>query len=97
MTLYLVTVEGYYNDGYGSSTFSIGIFDSMDKAKEASVKEAMKINKFYPNLEDSVEAILDAYFDIMEFDLNTVYPVRKTDWDYEQKISTDRYLGGYVE
>lgn len=96
MTLYLVTVEGYY-DGYGSSTFSIGIFDSMDKAKEASVKAAMKINKFYPDLEDSVEAILDNYFDIMEFDLNTVYPVRKTDWDYDQEISTDRYLGGYVE
>ena len=96
MTLYLVTVEGYY-DGYGYSTFSIGIFDSMDKAKEACVKEAMKINKFYPNLEDSVEAILDAYFDIMEFDLNTVYPVRKTDWDCGQEISTDRYLGGYVE
>jgi hypothetical protein len=96
MTLYLVTVEGYYDD-YGSSSFSIGVFYSMDKAKEAGVNAAMKINRFYPELEDSVEAILDNYFDIMEFDLNTVYPVRKVDYDYSQRIRTDKYLGGYIE
>lgn len=96
MILYLVTVEGYY-DGYGSSTYSVGIFDSMDKVKKVIEETAIKISTFFPELENSVDDIINEYFEITEFGLNVVYPPVKTTSKYAYEIHTDKYLGGYIE
>jgi hypothetical protein len=97
MKLYLVTVEGYY-DRYGSEIYSIGIFDSIDKAKEAGVKAEVKVKDIYPHSEIAINKFLHGHcFKITEFDLNTVYPVRKSDDKFYADIYTDKYLGGYVE
>ena len=64
MKLYVLTVDGY-TERYGSQVFLVGVFDSMEKAKEA---------------QDSLDDEIRQYASIDEVLLNENVPLTKDEW-----------------
>lgn len=80
--LYLVTFDGYC-DQYGSEIYLGGIFDSRDKADEYIESQI-----YLANMSPEITVIR----------VNRGYECKYADLDhYDHSVSTDIYLGGYVE
>ena len=92
--VYLVTFNGWFDD-YGSYIYSLGVFDSEEKATQAIEEAKEKINFKTSYDRDAFDPL------ITQMDLNEALETRETrvkqDGEWIDEIKTDIFLGGYAE
>ena len=91
--VYLVTYNGWFA-GYGTYIYSLGVFDSEEKATQAIEEAKEKINFKTSHDRDAFDPL------ITQMDLNEALETRvtqKEEWIWIDEIKTDVCLGGYAE
>ena len=78
MMVYVLTVDGYADECYGSEIYLVGVFDSMEKAKAA---------------QNTIDEAIREFSDINEVELNNVYEVIKTEnFGFRTKYNLGGYI-----